>query len=231
MLPIYPFVVYLASAMLSRMGGGKAVKAGVLIPAVVFVVLWPASLFADSLLPIRIESLLFIRIGLGFASLGGLLALLSLYRNRIGQAIWYIGTGMLVMLFIAAFSIPQFNDVIGFRSMAERAQHTATDNSAEHYAFYRHAPFSDMDVFLGRQLEKVDAVRQLDSLDTLPVTSVLFIREREVRRDTTLRAWVEVRPTAGRIGEDYRWLVIGGARPTEEETEANNSRSTTEKGQ
>ncbi len=209
MLPIYPFVAYLSSAMLSRTGGGRAVKFGVLIPAVVFAVLWPASFFADKLLPIRIEDLLIIRIGLGFASLGGLFAILSLWRNRIGQAIWYIGTGMLAMLFTAAFSIPQFDDEIGFRAMAERAEQTAAENDAQGYAFYRYSAFSDMDVFLGRQLERIESVPQLDSLDALPGASVLFLRQREVRRDEALRAWVEARPEAGRINKDFFWLVVG----------------------
>lgn len=209
MLPIYPFVAYLASAMLSRMGGGGAVRLGVMIPAVVFLMLWPASFVVKGLIPVGIENFLIIRIGLAAASLGGMFAIISLYRNRISQAIWYIANGMLVMLFVAAFSIPQFNDEIGFRSLAARAQQTAAENGAERYAFYKYPGFSDMDVFLGQQLERIDRVPQLDSLDAEAGRSVLFLRDRDVRRSEELKAWVEARPVAGRINKDYYWMVVG----------------------
>ena len=209
MLPIYPFVVYLASAMLPRTGGGKAVKFGVLVPAVIFLLLWPVSFFIGKLIPFQIEDLTGIRFGLAAGSLGGLIAVWSLYRNKTGQAIWYICNGMLLMLFIAAFSIPQFNDEVGFRNMAERARQTAVENDAEHYAFYNYRGFSDMDVFLGQQLEKIESVPALDSLDASPRRSILFLRNKDVRRNEDLKAWVEARPEAGRINKDYYWMVVG----------------------
>lgn len=203
LLPIYPFVVYLASAMLSRMGGGRAVRVSVMIPAAIFVLLWPASFFITGRIPFEYDSLLM----LGAASLAGLFAVLAIRRNKIGNAIRVLALGMLAMIFLAAFNIPQFNRVIGFRSMAADARETGIG----HYSYYNYRAFADMDVFLGQQLGKVTTVAQLDSLDASPERTVVFIRARDVKRNEDLKKWIEGR-TVSHPSESHYWLIVG-ARP------------------
>lgn len=209
MLPIYPFVVYLASAMLSRLGDNRMVRFGVWIPAVVFALLWPASFVFEGLLPLKYESLFLPRLGLLAGTLGGLIAIYALLQKKTGGAIWAISTGMLLTVFIASFSLPQFNREIGFRTMAEEAQQMAAEREIDHYTFYHYRAFSDMDIFLGQQLEKITSVPQLDSLDAASRRSILFFRNRDVRRNEALKAWVEARPKAGEINKDYYWLIVG----------------------
>lgn len=208
LLPIYPFVVYLASAMLSRTGGGRAARIGTAVPAAIFALLWLASFFAAGLIPFEYDSLLMLRAGLAVASLAGLFGLLAIRRNRIGNAIRVLGWGMLGMIFLAAFNIPQLNRGVGFAAMAGDARKAASEQQAGGYAYYNYRAFSDMDVFLGEELIKVATVGQLDSLDALPGKTIVFMRDRDVSRNEDLKNWMQGR-TVSRPSEGHYWLIVG----------------------
>ena len=211
MLPIYPFVAYLASSALSRSGNSMAIRVSIAVPAAIFALIFPASFFLTGLIPFEYDDLTMVRMGLLALSLGGAAALYSVYKDKSGRAVSCISLGMLAMIFLGAFSLPQFNREIGFGQMAAEAAGDARANDTENYVYYKFHTAPNMNVYLGKELEYAGDIAALDSLDELTEKSVLFVRAREVRLDENLKGWLDSRAKAGSAG-DYSWFVIGGPR-------------------
>jgi 4-amino-4-deoxy-L-arabinose transferase-like glycosyltransferase len=200
MLPLYPLVAYLAASLVGRIGSTPLLRVCVAVPAVIFLLLWPASLFVKP--PVEGLDMLLPRIGAGVASLAGALALLGLWRKRLRIAIWYVAAGMVAMVFVASFSLPQINGRIGLRELAREAEATGADG----YAWFGYRPFADMDVYLGREVAPVYYVSRLDSLAADSVRTGLFIRSRDVARNDSLRTRLADRA----LDRQYYFIVLGG---------------------
>ena len=147
--------------------------------------------------------------GLAVLSVGGVTALVYLWKNNLNGAITVASLGLLSMVFIASFAIPQFNREIGFRAMAEEGRRIADDTGADSYAFYKFRNAADMDIYLRAPLTEVSSVARLDSLAGGNAATVLFIRNREVRREPELETWLGKRKALETVG-DYRIYLIGG---------------------
>ncbi len=209
LLPVYPFVAYLTSMQLDRQGATLVSKICVAAPAAVFFLLFPAFFCFRSMIPFPYENLSMVYVGLAVLSVGGVTALVYLWKNNLNGAITVASLGLLSMVFIASFAIPQFNREIGFRAMAEEGRRIADDTGADSYAFYKFRNAADMDIYLRAPLTEVSSVARLDSLAGGNAATVLFIRNREVRREPELETWLGKRKALETVG-DYRIYLIGG---------------------
>ena len=212
MLPICPFVAYLSSAMLSRTGGGRAVNVCVIIPAIALALLWPASFIFNSLTPVGYSDPTILRVAYFVGSLGGLITVWSLYRNKISQGIWYIATFVVTGIFIASFSLPLYNKGADFRTMAGEAGVTAVADSIARFYYYGDPGLADMDFLLGRQLEEIVSAAQLDTLDTSRHRSILFIP----KGNPEAEEWINARQREVHTGPGTYWIVTGMRPETED---------------
>lgn len=208
LLPAYPFAVYLCAPLLAANAASRWVKAAVAIPAAIFALLLPAFIFGRGFMPLEVTGTL-PYIGTGLLTAGGAAAIVLLFRNKTQNAIICMAAAFIFTVFAVSFAVPQVNRHIGFGELAASAQEKAHDENIENYAYYKYDAFPNMDVFLGRPVEYVGSVGQLDSLASLPRGTILFVREKNVRREEALRQWIgERQPEWSAAG--YGWYVIGG---------------------
>ena len=212
LMPIYPFVVYLCSAIFLTNHSTKSEKICIGFPAAIFVLFLPCLFIAKNYVPDEfnfIYKITLLYVGAGLFSLSGLVAFWMLKMNKMFGAVAGMGVGMLLMFCVTSFMIPQFNKYFGFREVAEEAQKIAKIEHIEHYAIYKYGSARNMDVFLNQSLEFITNMEQLDSLNSLPQKTILYVRKKEILRDEAFREWIDQRQSNWSFG-DNAWYVIGG---------------------
>lgn len=208
LLPIYPFIVYLTVILMLKMKFNKLLKACVAVPAVIFVFLFPISFFMTSYIPFAYNNLTMVYTGLFLISTGGVAGLFYLWKNQQNRAITAIASGVLGLLFIASFAIPQFNNRIGLKMLALKGEELASQYNLSDYAFYKFRSGENMDVYLNKQLLCIESMDKLKALDSgKPI--ILFVGYYELQREEELKQWLADKENICQVG-DYNVLIIGG---------------------
>lgn len=211
LVPIYPFVVYLAMLWLPQFENRKWVKWAAGFAPAVFVLLLPAAVVADvcNLIPIEYESLAWAYVALAVLFGGSAMALWKLHRNEVQQSIVWSSGALLAMILFATPAIPQFNPQMGVGEVAAEAVTVAEKEGIEHFAFYRFRSGENMDVYLGKVCERIDNTAQLDSLDRQPQRTILFIDHKDPQRDSLLAQWLDRREQ--RAVGNHSFTIVGGS--------------------
>lgn len=207
MLPVYPFIVYLCSALLHD-NRSPWVKTAIALPAGAFILVFPVFFVVKPHLSYEINNVLNYT-GIAILSVAGVMSLYMLSKNKIQNAITSTGYGMLSMLFVCSFTLPEFAKHIGFGDMAAAAQEKAKMETIDSYAYYKFETVSNIDVYLGQELECIGSITQLDSLDRLSRKTILFVKYSETCREEEFKDWINARD-AGYTQGKYRWYVLGG---------------------
>ena len=208
LMPIYPFVVYLCSAIFHKDNSEKSVNISLIVQAVIFVLFFPCLLIAKKYVPYQFNfTLLFF--GAGAFSISGLLALWMIKIKKTSKAVTGMGFGMILLLCAVSFSMPQLNKYIGFREMAEEGEKIAKTENIEHFATYRFGYARNMDVFLNRSMERIMTIAELDSLNNLPHKTILYVRKTDIRGDEALSEWLSSKELKWEIDENC-WYIVGG---------------------
>lgn len=186
LLPIYPFVVYLSSSLLSHFGKTRLTRIMILIPAILAVLVLPVSFFITDKIPYEYDNLFVVRLGLFLLCLAGVIALFMLAYNHAQKAIVSISAGILGFIFAASFALPQFNGRLGFGQMAEAAR----TRNASQYAYYKFPKGPNLDVYVGEDLIRVASVGELESLIRRNQKTILFVRGSEMKREPDFAQWL-----------------------------------------
>lgn len=187
MLPVYPFVIYLSSGLLSRFEKTWITRVAVLTLATVAVLIFPASFFVVDHIPYLYNDLSMIRIGMGCLGLSGVVAILCVRSGFVKRAIASIALGILGLFFLASFALPQFNKDLGFGQMAGQAK----CKNPSRYIYYKFSTAANMDIYLGEPLIQATSLEELKSLISGERKTALFIRITECRREPELASWLE----------------------------------------
>lgn len=207
MLPIYPFAVYLCSILLYESPKALVVKTGIAVPAVMAMLALPVLAAVEKRLPFDMHNIL-IYIGVAVFSAAGAVSIQMLLKNKLTNAVASIGFGMLSMLFVSSFTLPGFTRYIGFGEMAKAAREAAAAVGVDRYAYYKFPTAQNIDVYLGHELERINSVARLDSLDRLPQKTILFVRYTEIRREDDFKDWLGSREPGWTTGK-YSWYMLG----------------------
>lgn len=203
LLPIYPFLIYLTILLLDKIKIDWTVKVSVAIPAFLFILSPIALLFTEQFMPLMPPNMWLINTGVALLSLGGVCSIISIYKNKIEKAILYIAFSLLITIFTISFTVPHFNDIIGFKNMSMAAQRVAEQRNIDSYAFYQFRSGENMDVYLGKQPKMVENMDELKKLNG----TILFIRQREINRQDDLRDYLQNIELVEEIG-DFKIFVI-----------------------
>lgn len=207
LLPAYPFVAYLTVKWLQRQGHAWYVKAGIIIPALVFAVAFPASFFLTPLFPYPYENLSLGYIALFILSAGGIASLLYIWKKDINKAIVSSALGVLLLLFVVSYIIPQFNEYIGLEALARKGEELAADHQTNKYAFYKFRDGESMDIYLDKPLVRIETIEKLEEMEKEgPV--VVFIGYWELGLEPDLKKWLSRQPHVYPVGE-YNVLIVG----------------------
>lgn len=190
LLPIYPFVSFLTALWLAKMKSTIALKVAVALPATLFILLLPALYFTPKLIPFPYERLYFVYMAGVCLAAGGALAWSYLYQNNLRSAIISIASGILGMVFVVSFAIPQFNSYIGFEDLANKGQVLAQENQTNRYACYKVRSGQNMDIYIHTPIKQIQSVDELELLSEGPLT-ILFIDNYYVEREPQLAKFLQ----------------------------------------
>ncbi|MCD8102117.1 MAG: glycosyl transferase [Alistipes sp.] len=207
MLPVFPFVAYLASAYVYRTQDSFWIRFGAALPAVALVLAFPASFFADRYVSYELENLLPFRIAFFLLSAGAVVSLYFIIRKATTRGIALLGFSILLTLAVASFGLPQVNYALGYGEMARQAGATAREEGIENYAYLRFYKGQNMDVYLGRKLMTLQSAQDVAALDASGVPTILFVRDKDL---TNLPGLADILrdKEAGRLHK-YSWYILG----------------------
>ena len=197
----------MCSTILYTENQNKSLKIVLYIQSALFALFLPTFFVAKKYIPYDFSGIL-PYIGITILSGAGVLSIWLIIRNKTIHSIICLGFGLLFLINISSFIIPQFNKYIGFREMAEAAENKAKFENIDRYAYYKFYTAQNIDVYLHTKLECINSVEQLDSLNRLQKKTILFVRARELRRDNDFREWIQTEEPEWKVG-DYSWYIVG----------------------
>ena len=183
LLPAFPFFVYGAVLAMSRLGTRRWMSWLVGIPAGVFVLVFPGLFAAERFLPeLPLFGSLFIPVGGAILSRAAAGAIVWLVRGRLHTAITTLAGGWLGAIFIISFAVPQFNGHIGMGDVCGAARTVGEAAGIENYYTYDIRRAENIDAYLGRPVELIDAAAELAGVDR----GIVITRKQRIGNDSTL---------------------------------------------
>ena len=212
LMPVYPFAVYLCSAICFENKYAKSVKMSLAVQAGIFVLILPCILMAKNYLfevyELNVDfKITLLYLGIGLFSFSGIVALWMIKKNRALMAALCMSGGMILALCAFSFMMPKINKYIGFRETAEMAKKLAKEENTENYVTYRYNVAQNMDVFLGKPMEYVVSVAQLDSLINRSQKIILIARKKEILNDDAFREWIDQRKPSWAFGDNALYVI------------------------
>ena len=156
LLPIFPFVVYLAAMQFSRFQWNKWLALTIAFPALVFTLALPV--FAGVA---RQENTLFLNQGCfyvatGILTLSGIGAFYLLYvSKKMKQTIQILVTGFFSAVFVGGWALPKINSEIGYGELCRTALKVAENHSISRYCVWKISRPENMDVYLQQDIQEV----------------------------------------------------------------------------
>lgn len=203
MLPIFPFIAYLAFLLLPALKGGW-LKATVGLPAVLLVLAFPGYFIVLHYVTLPVEPTWLYPAATFILSAGAAIALYQLYRQQLLRAINSLAVGLLLTVFVGSFALPPLNPYMGFRAMSEKAQSIAHEEGISTYYYYPFRSAENIDAYIGCSLQPLEAeeIAARDGKERF----ILFVKERDRREKADLQAAIAGH-TEYRFG-DYSVIVF-----------------------
>lgn len=189
--PAFPFCVYAALLLLSRLRVNGWMRAALAVPAVIWTLALPAVCVAAAL-----PETAFLCCGWCFGagvllSAGGVGALWFLFRRRddVYASVQALAGGLLCALFVGGFALPRFNALLGYGELCRTAQEVAAEQSdfAGYYVWKVHRP-ENMDVYLGVPVTEISAD---ETLAGRAAGGVLLLSARKLRHDESMQRYID----------------------------------------
>lgn len=177
LLPLYPFLTYLAVGVLPRFRQSRwpSVAAGVpiLVLTLALFVLWGLS---------GREDLAFLNQGWIYAAAGvltltGAGSLYLLYRRELNRALQLSATGLFVAVFAGGWALPQLNEEMGYARLCEKAAEMAKKHGATDFYTWKVSRAENMDVYLHRN---VNIITREDAPPQGLQKAVLMMRKKDL---------------------------------------------------
>ena len=208
LLPVYPFVVYLCAILFVQNINNRAIKTTIAISAILVILILPATIMLRGIIPDYGYSTIAFT-GIAMLTIGGITAIIMLFKKQILQAVCAVSFGVVGLVFVGSFAIPSINKYIGFREMAKSTKETMKVSNNAQYAYYKFESASNMDIYLNSSLQQINSVAELDSIVQSGKETILFVRNREIKRDEKFADWIAKFNPEWSAGE-YRWYLFGG---------------------
>ncbi|MEG2317553.1 MAG: glycosyltransferase family 39 protein [Rikenellaceae bacterium] len=203
LLPIYPFLIYLTVLLLKEIKIDWVIKSSIFLPSIILFLTPLSLLFDDVLLPIIPPNMWLIYLGIIILCLGGFCGAVFALKGHIKKASLSISTSLLVAIFVMSFTVPYFNDIIGFRNMSLTAKKAAMENGITSYAFYQFRGGENMDVFLKTKLKQVKDMKELKTIHE----TIFFVREKDINSQDSLKEFLRHTPMIKKVG-DFEIYII-----------------------
>ncbi|MCL3850974.1 hypothetical protein D0T51_11655 [Parabacteroides sp. 52] len=199
MLPVFPFVAYLSVIILMRLKNKKWIVYFMIALSLIAIMALPLFLLSKNDITFSWLNEIHTSIIWGLISLA-LFGFLSLYflifRKNIIRSINSISIGILTVIFIVSFEMPFLNSYVGYENMCKSGIELS-ENSKQYIVYGIRRP-ENMKVYLG---ESVIIAEKDDIMSDIYGGSILFISDRALRKDFSLREYIEKKPST-KIGDN-----------------------------
>ena len=205
MLPIFPFIAYLAFLLIPELEE-KSLRFAIAIPAGILLLAFPALFIIAQYLP-SLHLLLNIKtipIAAAVLSIASAFSLYFLWKKSILRSANGIATGTLLAILIGSVSISRLNSYIGFREICQKAQTIAHENDIEKFYFYKFRSGENIDVYLKTEIFPLDLSDQ--SFLSNKQKFILFVRQKDVKKEEKLEKFIKNKESYS-IG-DYNIIIF-----------------------
>jgi len=164
------------------------IKLSVAFPAIILILSLPAMIYLSGTEDLQYLANPFIYAGAGVLTLTGLLMIYLLYlTKRTYQAINTLALGFLAAIFLFGWSMPQLNSRLGWGNLCEKAVELSKEHGIADYWVYNIKRAENMDVYLGKDIIKVDME---DILNESSKNRLLMLRMKDIRNNPEISAAV-----------------------------------------
>lgn len=196
LLPAFPFFVYIALLWLPKLGSPRWLFILAGIPAGLLCLSLPGVLISRKFfeLPLPGFSPVVFSAAL-ILFLSGLFSVRYLVKARLYRAIITTGSGMLLAVFVVSFAIPKFNSIIGLKELCNHAKNVSVQKGAENYYYCEMSRGDNLDVYLGKKLEKLRMADLYRSELPIKKPAILFLWQKAIDRNDSLQLFIKGRPS------------------------------------
>ncbi|MBZ4651539.1 MAG: hypothetical protein JG761_339 [Proteiniphilum sp.] len=184
-LPLIPFFIYLTVLLFNKFDRqNRWIKIALAIPASIFIFTLPTIIYLGRTDEMRYLSTPLVYAGAGILTITGLLILYHLYgKSDTYRSIHTLALGFLLAVFVIGWSMPQLNSQLGLGNLCQKAMELAEKHSIDDYWVYHISRAENMDVYLGKDITKVD---KDDIVKQPPENRLLMLRVKDIKNDPEL---------------------------------------------
>ncbi len=206
LLPIYPFVLYLTLIMLQRIKHSGLILTLAALPAVLIVSASISLFFLADKIPYTLPSAKWCITVLSLSIFTASISVYQIFKKELLRGITSICVGLLLVIFITSFKIPEYNYLIGWREVCGEASQMAVINNVDNIATLHIARSENMDVYLPNDIIKLGSITEAQNPDIIRYPYVLIIKTKDYNKykDEGYSANIASRKTTGR----YEVLLI-----------------------
>lgn len=184
MLPVFPFIAYLAILLLPDLNG-KYLRIAIAVPAGILLLTFPGTFVLNKYLSFSVPNTTVISIAALVLSISSMLSLYFLWKKHLLHAINSLAIGLLLTIFIGSFSMPGLNPYIGFREISQKAQTIAHEKGIKNYYFYKFRSGENIDAYLHHEIKQL-GISELNSQGNQG-EFILFVRNKDIKREPELQ--------------------------------------------
>lgn len=181
-LPVIPFVIGLSALLLNKFNPqNRWIVISVAIPAVALLLALPATIYLGGTDEMQYLATPFVYAGAGILTITGLLIIYYLYGKRdTYRSINTLALGFLLAVFVTGWSLPQLNSHLGWNNMCTKAKELSEERGIADYWVYHISRSENMDVYLGKDIIKVD---REDILNEPSEDKLLMLKIKDIKND------------------------------------------------
>lgn len=189
MLPVFPFIAYLAFLMLPDISE-KYVRFTIAIPAILLCLAFPGYFIALKHIPFPFTKTPVFPVATAILTVASVISLYFLFRRQFLRSTNSLAIGLLLAILTGSLAIPGLNEYIGFGKICRKAQTLAHQEGIKDYYFYPFRSAENMDAYLQQEINPLD-VAGISSLIGKQ-KFILFVRNKDVIRNPDLHEIVKV---------------------------------------
>ena len=191
MLPVFPFLVYMCVLWIAKIGSSKWMLIFVGIPACLICLALPGVFLLHYITPIKgLIFSPFLPLVALILSVSGIMSVRYLIKNHLSFGITTLSLGILLAVFTAGFSIPNYNSMIGLGELCKQAKNFANQKGGVNYYYCEMSRADNLDVYLGKKLEKLK-IKDLYKGNKIQNPAILFIKYKTIERNDSLQQYLK----------------------------------------
>lgn len=157
--PAFPFFVYLAVLLLSRIKWNHWLALALAIPVAALSLAAPGLIVLGQLKDTAYLGQPFFYAASSVLTISGVVSLFFLYRKKaFNKAVNIMAIGLFLAIFVGGWSLPAINNWMGFAGLGQKAMSVAKEKNLSGYITFDISRPESMDVFVDKEVQSVSII-------------------------------------------------------------------------